>query len=244
MVPQLIESHESMEQVFEQFKKIGIPKGFPIYMTEYGYTPYAGEVEVTFVAALFNADSIGTFLKRGGAQAFFYGYEPSGVFSGERSCKTYGALMLLLSDWDYNIKEPVAAYYETKMLTEDWIGSEPGEREILNADFTDSTGKSEKMVSAYASRDARGEISILLVNRDPTHGYSILLLNQKGEQLFKEIKETQYSVLQYKWIAAKENGHTAKNFPPRKEYTRIDSETPIYLPPTSLVVVRPQLRGQ
>ena len=86
----------------------------PLYLTEFGYSVFAGEPEVTFDGALFDAEVLAAFFADGGNTAYFYGYEPN-VLEDESQCSSWGNLMLLQLEKGTPHLSSLAAYQAVRI---------------------------------------------------------------------------------------------------------------------------------
>src|SRR5205809_965413 len=91
--PKLLEIPKRLGAVIASLRADGVPTAIPWLMTEYGYSVFAGRHEVDLPGALFNADTVGTFLTLSGAKAYQYGYEPN-YLADELNC-SWGNWMIL-----------------------------------------------------------------------------------------------------------------------------------------------------
>ena len=89
--PQLLKIPKRLGAMMDSLHKDGVPADIPWFMTEYGYSVFAGRPEVDIEGALFNADTVGAFLSLGGAKPYLYGYEPN-YLQDELKC-SWGNLM-------------------------------------------------------------------------------------------------------------------------------------------------------
>src|SRR6266487_3584196 len=60
--PQLLQTPKRLGEMMTSLRADGVPTAIPWLMTEYGYSVFAGRHEVDIQGALFNADTVGTFL--------------------------------------------------------------------------------------------------------------------------------------------------------------------------------------
>src|SRR5204863_2700182 len=91
--PQLLQTPKCLRAMMTSLRADGVPTDIPWLMTEYGYSVFAGRHEVDIEGALFNADTVGTFLTLGGSKVYQYGYEPN-YLENELKC-SWGNLMML-----------------------------------------------------------------------------------------------------------------------------------------------------
>lgn len=147
----------------------GIPRKLPVYVTEYGYSSYAGEDEVDMVGALFDADTVGTLLSDGVRAAYLYGYEPNLPIRESLRCDTWGNLMLLHQTESGAPPQPVAAFWETRMLTHDWMLPGDTPHTLYRVRWEHPI----PLVHPYALLPPDGKLSLLLVNLSPTHPYRL-----------------------------------------------------------------------
>lgn len=219
----------------------GLPRNVPLYMTEYGYSAFSTQAEVDLTGALFNADTVGTFLTLGGASAYLYGYEPSPIYQGPH-CDTWGNNTLFLADDNRRIVAPTATYHGTTLITQQWLGN-PSQIHTLYPVRLDQTGADPLPVSAYSIKRPDQQWAILVVNKDPKRAWtflpSFLTAAHQAPDAFQGPADLyQFSVAHYRWKAAGEHGRPWRNRPPT--YTRLTGHGPIniHLPPWSLTVVR------
>lgn len=203
----------------------GLPRTFPLYISEYGWSPYSAQTEVDVDAGLFDAETLGVFLSLGGRAAYLYGYEPSNLML-ERPRNGWGDNMLFLGDDDRQPVARVARYWTSWMLTHCWAS--PGDKALRLYE-----AHSEAPVRAYPLRLPGGGWSISLLNEDATRSETVQLENLSGA-LEMRGEAWQYSREQYSWKADGPRGHPSKSDPP----AHLIVSGPITLPPFSLTVVR------
>ena len=88
-------------------------------MTEYGYSVFAGRHEVDMEGALFDADTVGTFLTLGGSKPYLYGYEPN-FLQDELNC-SWGNLMMLQLNPNSDQLNRLSAYHAAQLITKEWM---------------------------------------------------------------------------------------------------------------------------
>lgn len=236
---QLARAAGLLRGVLERQRREGIPRRLPVYVTEYGYSAYAGEDEVDMTGALFDADTVGTLLSQGVRGAYLYGYEPGAPIRESSRCDTWGNLMLLReAQAPADPPQPVAAFWETQMLTRDWV--QPGDgRHTLYA----VRSSAARVVHAYALRRPDGRLSLLLVNLSPTRAYRVRL-DMRGAPAAMRIggalQEWTLSSADYAWRAAGPLGAPAIDRPPvhRTIRLRARSAPEALLAPYSITVLR------
>ncbi|TQS39864.1 discoidin domain-containing protein, partial [Cryptosporangium phraense] len=225
------------DAIIEKQYQNGLPRDIPMVITEYGYSSFAGQVELEFPGAIVNAETAARFLARGGHTSYFYGLEPNWVFQEEegKPCDTYGNLMMLQFYDDFQIR-PVVGYYAAQLVTRHWV--EPGndEHQVLETTSNLTYPDGNPQVTAYGVRRPDGKVSVLLINKDPKKEVTVDIAASGGD-LDGDVRMYQYSSEQYDWEPGKtedNGGKPAKSHPPAKTSPRSPKVT---LPPYSLSVV-------
>lgn len=233
--PQLARAADTLHRVLALQRVHGLPSSVPIYMTEYGYSAFAGQAEVDLPGALLNADVVGRFLSDGGASAYLYGLEPGSLMRELPQCSTWGNLVLFQSDDSHRMRHPVATYWETRMLTGDWVLPGNGTHQVLAASSSVHDAAGRELVRAYPLRRPDGRLSLLLVNVDPSHAYRVTLgaVGGPGGASGPWIQH-QLSRAQYGWHPAGPSGHPGPDGPPA--VSRLPAGAAFDLPPYSLTV--------
>lgn len=229
-----------LSKALGRLRREGLPPRVPIYLSEYGYSSFAGQQEMDLPGALLNADIVGQFLTLGGATAYLYGLEPNSPMR-EAGCDSWGNLAVFLSDDDRHIKYPLPTFYAARLLTREWAqASGDGVHRVYQAVADVHNAQWQALITAYALHRPDDQWSVLLVNKDPRLSHAVRLRfrdtwSGAAFTLAGPIALIQYSTAQYAWHAHAEQGQPSRDNPPVSRHL---SGGTVLLPPYSLSVVR------
>jgi len=243
--PQLLKIPKRLETMMTSLRADGVPLTIPWFMTEYGYSVFAGRHEVDIEGALFNGDAVGTFLTLGGAKPYLYGYEPN-YLQDELKC-SWGNLMMLQLHPRNDQLNRLSAYYAAQLLTKEWMQpiSEPHEVfSVTVSETKNGAHLTRPTVTAYAVRRPDKQWALLAINKDPRHAAQLkvefnLPAGTQGLGFVGRVEIIQFSRRQYAWHADGPNGHPTRSLPP-VHFTR-EASSSYDLPPYSLTVLRGKL---
>ena len=240
--PKLLQTPKRLGAVIASLRADGVPAAIPWLMTEYGYSVFAGRHEVDLPGALFNADTVGTFLTLGGRKAYQYGYEPN-YLADELKC-SWGNLMILQLEQNSERLNRLAGYYGAQLVTKEWMQSTNGLHEIFPATVKQQNLASPPFVCVYPMHRPDKQWALLAINK---HARRTARLNvqfnlsraERPVTFAGQVELIQFSPQQYAWHDAGPNGHPIRSLPPR-HFSREASQ--FYdLPPYSLTVLRGKL---
>lgn len=236
--PQLLRQPQKLEVAMEDMRQVKGLQGIPFYITEYGYSAFAGINEVAIQGALMNADIVGQFLTLGGNRAYLYGWEPNNLQS-DFGCSPGNNMLFGMND-DGRVIYKVAAYYGAKMITDYWAQTANQSLEVFPATSDLVDKYNQQLISVYALKTKDNKWSLLLINKDEVneHTVKIEMENQKNNGALHFTFPAlcyQYSGKQYEWKADGLKGHPVKSLPPEEKTINQNSIT---LPPFSLTVIR------
>jgi F5/8 type C domain len=241
--PQLAGASDLLTRTLSLQREHGLPTTLPVYISEYGYSAFAGQDEVDLPGALLDADTVGTFLADGGATAYLYGYEPDGLLQESERCTTWGNLALLQGDGEHPRPRPLATFWETSMLTHDWVEPGNGKHTLYATSSSATDAAGHELVRAYALRRPDGSMSVLLLNVSPTQPYEVsvrLTRRLAGAESSRApdgpLREWQLSAASYRWSAAGSGGHPTLDLPPVHNVLSSGSSA-VRLPPYSITVI-------
>lgn len=242
--PKLQQASALLKSALDELYRQGLPRTVPLYMTEYGYSAYSAQAEVDLTGALFNADTVGTFLELGGTTAYLYGYEPSPIYRAP-DCNSWGNNTLFLSNDSRRILAPTATYHGTALLTQQWLGNPNQPHEVYPVQLAKSPAGDRLPVSAYAVKRPDRQWAVLLINKDPRQGRIVTLRFLKpsaktSEPFLGPVDLYQFSAVQYRWQAHGEHGRPVRSQPPTHSRSENPDPVKVELPPWSLTVVRSQ----
>ncbi|MFC7481160.1 hypothetical protein ACFQX7_15515 [Luedemannella flava] len=217
-----------LADILRRQEKAGLPKDIPKIITEYGYSSYAGQVELELPGAMVNVESALQFLALGGETSYFYGLEPNWVFQEDegKPCDTWGNLMLFQFYNDWKIR-PMVTFHAAQLVTRQWAQPGDGDHAIYAA--STDVGRT---VTAYATRRPDGRLAVLLLNKDPERARTVRLV-AGGRPLDVAADLYQYSGEQWDWVSQqgkRNGGYPLRNEPP--VHTEVASAAAVALPPT------------
>jgi hypothetical protein len=235
--PQLARMPARLEKAVSDMREIKGLQGLPFYITEYGYSAFAGVSEVSMQGALMNADIVGRFLTLGGNKAYLYGWEPNNLQS-DFGCPA-GNNMVLGMDDNGKIRFRTATYYGAELLIKQW--AQPNDKMLevypVSSPVFDRFG--QELITSYALRSADSTWSVLLINKDPLQKHTIKIAvadeSTNSTSFISNAAGYQYSGKQYQWKSKGLNGYPSRNLPPEPLQIKDGLVT---LPPYSLTVIR------
>jgi hypothetical protein len=235
--PQLLEIPKRLRAMMTSLRANGVPTTIPWLMTEFGYSVFAGRHEVDIEGALFNADTVGTFLTLGGSKPYQYGYEPN-YLTDELKC-SWGNLMMLQMDATGQRTNRLSTYYSSRLIAKEWMQPTNGSHEIFQVNVERSNSASLPAVSLYAVRRPDKQWAILAINKDPRRLARLevkFTLAGKPVTFAGKVDVIQFSRQQYAWYDDAQNGHPIRSMPPA--HVRRLASPSYELPPYSLSVLR------
>ena len=241
--PQLLETPKRLGSMLASFRADGVPSDIPRLMTEYGYSVFSGRHEVDIEGALFNADTVATFLTSGGAKSYLYGYEPN-YLQDELKC-SWGNLMMLQLNPKNDQVNRLSAYYAAQLITKQWMEPTNEVHDIIPVTIKQKKPTSSpSAVTVYAVRRPDKQWALLAINKHPTRTAQLdVQFNipdaQKPLRFMGQVEVIQFSRQQYAWQDDGPNGHPLRSLPPTR-FTR-ESSSNYALPPYSLTVLRGKL---
>jgi hypothetical protein len=240
--PQLLETPKRLGAMMTSLRADGVPTGIPWLMTEFGYSVFAGRHEVDIEGALFNADTIGTFLTLGGSKPYLYGYEPN-YLTDELKCSWGNLMMLQLSPGSDQVSR-LSGYHAAQIITKEWM--QPGNElhAIFPVTVQQQKPTSPTVVSVYAVHRPDNQWSLLAINKHPKRIARLTVQfnfskTRRQASFAGDMDVIQFSRDQYLWHDDGPNGHPIRSRPPARFTLKASS---FYdLPPYSLTVLRGKL---
>ena len=230
--------------VLHAWREDGVPENVPLMNTESNLSWELTEPMQDVLAALWLADSVGSFLQFGGPGAVYYHspIQPEPLRPGCRGYSTYGNFV---ADEDLNIKQYASQYFASRLINFDWVKHGAGMHRFYPAvsDVADDAGNT--LVTAYAVARPDGEWSVLLINKDSANAHAVRIefAEEKSQRHFEgTISVTSFGAEQYVWHAAGAQSHADPDGPPAVSSLEAKPDTQFTLPRASITVLRGKLR--
>jgi hypothetical protein len=235
---------ELTRNILRAWREDGVPENVPLMNTESNLSWELTEPMQDVLAALWLADSVGSFLQFGGPGAVYYHspIQPEPLHPGCRGYRTYGNFV---ADEDLNIKQYTSQYFASRLINLDWVQHGSGVHQLYPAvsDVTDDAG--DTLVTAYAVARPDGEWSLMLINKDATNAHAIRceFADAKAARHFDgKISVTSFGAEQYMWHPAGSQSRADPDGPPAVSTVDAKLDTQFTLPRASIMVLRGKLR--
>jgi F5/8 type C domain len=232
--------------VLRAWREDGVPQNIPLMNTESNLSWELTEPMQDVFAALWLADSVGSFLQFAGKGAVYYHspIQPETLRPGCRGYSTYGNFV---ADEELNIKQYTAQYFASRMINLDWVRHGAGIHRLYPgaSDLTDDAGNT--LVTAYAVFRPDGEWSVLLVNKDPGNAHALgvqfAASSAKASQRFAgKVSVTTFGTQQYVWHPDGAKSHADPDQPPAVSSVEAGPDTTFSLPAASITVIRGKIQ--
>lgn len=233
--------------VLQAWRNDGVTENIPLMNTESNLSWELTEPMQDVLAALWLADSVGSFLQYAGPGAVYYHspIQPEPLHPGCRGHSTYGNFV---ADEELNIKQYTAQYFASRMINFDWVQHGGGTHRFHPASsaITDDAGNT--MVTAYAVTRPGGELAVLLINKDSSNPHRIRLSfsdqgsgtsSASNQHFFSgQVSVTTFGAEQYVWHPEGAKSHADPDGPAAASIVQAPSDATFTLPRASITVLR------
>ena len=230
--------------VLEAWREDGVPESVPLMNTESNLSWELTEPMQDVMAALWLADSVGSFFEFGGQVYYHSPIQPEPLRQGCRGYSTYGNF---IADADLNIKQYSSQYFASRMINFDWVQHGAGVHRFFPAvsDVRDEAGNT--LVTAYAVARPDGEWSLLLVNKDAGNSHTLRIRFSDGtlnsqRHFDGPIRATTFGAEQYVWHPDGAKSHADPDGPAAVSSLEARPDTPFTLPRASITVLRGKIQ--
>ncbi len=167
----LYDEPELVSHIMQVWRDDGLPSNIPMLITESNLSSAASETSLDIFSALWLADYAGSFLNSGGKGLYYFHYLPLQM---EHGCNdSPGTFGMFTVDANYQVQQPLAQFFASQMINQEWIKSPTAEYHVFPAkgDLVDGAGHA--LITAYALQNPGGQWSLMLVNRDQFTGHKV-----------------------------------------------------------------------
>ncbi|HEX3697079.1 MAG TPA: discoidin domain-containing protein [Polyangia bacterium] len=238
----LYDEPKLITHIIDVWRMDGLPAEVPLLVTEVNLAWQSGQRYVDIFGALWLADYVGAFLTAGGTASYFFHYLPLPL--GHACDGTFGTFGLHTTDAAYHIKQPVAQFFASQLITREWMAPGDGVHRIFPArsDVVDAAG--DVLVTAYAALRPDGQWSLLLINKDAAAPHDVQIVFQdaaaatSSRRFVGPVDTVTFGAAQYQWHPNAKDGHADPDGPAMSGKVNAESQTRYHLPPASLTVLR------
>ncbi|MGC1370962.1 MAG: discoidin domain-containing protein [Candidatus Sulfotelmatobacter sp.] len=234
-----------MQHILQVWRDDGVPKDVPLMVTESHLASELTEPMTTIFAALWLADSIGSFFEGGGAAYYHSPIQPQGI---QKTCLGWSSWSNFVSDENYDIKGYTSPYFAAHMINREWVQHRSGVHRMFasSTDIKDSDGNA--LVTSYAVYRPEGDWSLMLVNRDKASSHDVRVRFEDSEDkrnaaFSGPVTVVSFGSEQYVWIDDGPYSYANPDHAPVATAVMANSETTFTLPKASITVVRGKVAG-
>ncbi len=225
--------------ILQVWREDGVPAEVPLMITESNISwALTDPMQDTF-AALWLADSVGSFLASGGAAYYHSPIQPEPLRSGCQGFSTYGNFV---ADEKLNVLQHTSQYFASQLINLDWVKHGAGMHQLFpsEADLRDDAG--HELITAYAVKRPEGEWSLMIINKDPSNPHAIKIEFGSGngsqsDHFAGHISIVTFGAEQYLWHPAGPKSHADPDGPPVTSSLEVAPGGSITLPRASVTVL-------
>lgn len=237
--PQLI------KHILQVWRDDGVPREVPLMVTESHLANELTGPMTSAFAALWLADSVGSFFEGGGAAYYHSPIQPQGI---QKTCLGWSSWSNFVSDENYHINGYTSPYYAAHMINEEWVEHRSGVHQMFSSssDVKDASGNA--LVTSYAVLRPDGNWSLMLVNRDQNVQHAIRVqfensATKRSASFSGPITTVSFGSEQYAWIDDGPYSRADPDHAPIAASINADSQTTYTLPKASITVLRGKVPG-
>ena len=163
--------------ILKTWRADGVPTNVPLMNTESNVSWGLTQPMTDIFAALWLADSVGSFLTFGGDVYYHSPIQPEPLRSSCRGWSTFGSFV---ADQNLNIHGHTSQYYASRVINLEWLRHGAGEHTLYEgrSDLTDDAG--HVLITVYPVLRPDGDWSLMVINKDQSNAHSVRLAFDSG----------------------------------------------------------------
>ncbi|MBV8476253.1 MAG: discoidin domain-containing protein [Acidobacteria bacterium] len=234
-----------IKHILKVWRDDGVPKDVPLMVTENHLAANLTGPMTTIFAALWLADTVGSFFEGGGAAFYHSPIQPQDLHN---TCLGWSSWSNFVADEHYEIRGYTSPYFAAHMINLEWVEHRSGMHHMFLASTDVKDDGGNLLVTAYAVHRPDGSWSLLLVNRDQSNPHPLRVRFQddkaRREASFSgPLTFVTFGSEQYVWINDGPNSHADPDHPPISSMVQADEHTIYDLPKASITVLRGKVPG-
>ncbi len=234
-----------IENILKVWRDDGVPKQTPLMVTESHLASQLTGPMTTIFAALWLADSVGSFFEAGGAAYYHSPIQPQGI---QKTCLGWSSWSNFVSDERYTIRGYTSTYFAAHMINREWVLHHAGMHHMFSSSSDVKDEEGNVLVTSYAVYRPDGNWSMMLVNRDQNNAHDVRIkfedASKKRTSNFSgPLTVVSFGSEQYVWIDDGPYSHADPDHAPVAASLTANSQTVFNLPKASITVVRGQVSG-
>jgi F5/8 type C domain-containing protein len=211
-----------IQHIMQVWRDDGLPVGIPLFDTE--TNAHGGEASLDIFGALWLA------------------YSPP-----HPACEnSWGTYHIFMTDENYRIRQRTSHFFAAQMITQEWVESNDAEHRLFAASSDVKDKKGNVLVTAYAVLRPDGQWSLMAINKDYDHPYSVRIVFHDDavnadREFAGSVEMITFGKAQYEWHPAGRNGNADPDGPPVRETINAGRDRMYTLPAASLNILRGRL---
>lgn len=240
----LFRESELTRNVLDAWRKDGLPS-VPMMITESNVSWALTENMVEVFAALWLAESVGSFFLNGGA---LYVHSPIQAEPLRRGVRGWGTFGNFVADENLNVLQYTAQYFASRMINLEWVKHRSGLHILFRVSGGVKDAAGRDLLSAYAVKGPDGEWSLLLINRDPGNAREVQIEfddqpSGKQSRFQGPVRMVTFGSEQYVWHSKGAQSHADPDGPPSVRSFEVTGDKIFALPKASITVLRGTVSG-
>lgn len=236
---------ELMKNVLKVWRDDGVPKQIPLMVTESHLASQLTGPMTTIFAALWLADSVGSFFEGGGAAYYHSPIQPQGIW---KTCLGWSSWSNFVSDERYDIRGYTSPYFAAHMINREWVVHRAGMHHMFSSSSDVKDADGNLLVTSYTVYRPDGNWSVMLVNRDENTAHEVRIefedsTSKRTSTFSGPVAVVSFGSEQYVWIDDGPYSHADPDHAPVANTIAASSQIEFRLPKASITVVRGKVLG-
>ncbi len=230
---------ELTEGILKIWRADGVPANVPLVNSESNLSWGLTQPMTDIFAALWLADSVGSFFTFGGDIYYHSPIQPEPIRSGCRGWSTYGNFV---ADENLNIHAHTSQYQASRVINLEWVKHGAGTHRLFSASADLKDGAGHVLITAYPVQLPDGQWSVMVINKDQSNPHKVRLAFNSGtgtqSSFSGPVTMITFGSEQYVWRSEGPESHPDPSLPPVTTTVPGGVDSLFTLPKSSLNVLR------